>query len=146
MGDENTSRYKDRLKNPRRGVQMAPEHERVFGAQRPIRHFWSAKRHSKRAEFSFVGLWPNGLWVTIKHTLFDLFAKGCVRIHTLIVRAYFLESSDFYKQRLNLIIQHLFFLHFGRHTFQALKLLMFSDPLFEFYCLNQGFQVSKRIA
>ena len=26
---------------------MAPEHERVFGAQRPIRHFWSAERHSK---------------------------------------------------------------------------------------------------
>ena len=139
MEDKNTSRYKDRLKNPRRGVQMAPEHERVFGAQRPI-------RHSKRAEFSFVRLWPNSLRMTIRHTIFNLFAKGCVWIHTIIVRAYFLESSDLYKQRLNLIIQHLFFLHFGRHTFQALKLLIFSDPLFEFYCLNQGFQVSKRIA
>ena len=69
---------------------MAPEHERVFGAQRPI-------RHSKRAEFSFVRLWPNGLRVTIRHTLFNLFAKGCVRIHTIIIRAYFLESSDLYK-------------------------------------------------
>ena len=75
---------------------MAPEHERVFGAQRPIRHFWSAERHSKRAEFSFVGLWPNSLRVMIRHTLFDLFGKGCVWIHTLIIRAYFLESFDFY--------------------------------------------------
>ena len=69
---------------------MAPEHERVFGAQRPI-------RHSKRAEFSFVRLWPNDLRVMIRHALFNLFAKRCVRTHTIIVRAYFLESSDLYK-------------------------------------------------
>ena len=31
------------------------------------------------------------------HPFSIFFAKGCVRIHTLIVRAYFLESSDFYK-------------------------------------------------
>ena len=55
------------------------------------------ERHSKRAEFSFVGLWPKGLRVTIMHTLFDIFAKGCVRIHTLIIRAYVLEFSDLYK-------------------------------------------------
>ena len=91
------SRYKDWSKNPRIEVQTAPEHERVFGVQRPIRHFWSAVQHSKRAEFSIVGLWPNGLRVMIMYTLFDLFAKGCVRIHTLIVHAYFLESSDLYK-------------------------------------------------
>ena len=30
---------------------MALEHERVFRAIGPIQHFWSAKRHSKRAEF-----------------------------------------------------------------------------------------------
>ena len=69
MEDENTSRYKDRSKNPRRGVQMAPENERVLGVQRPIWHFWSAEWHSKRVEFSFVGLWSNGLRVTIMHTL-----------------------------------------------------------------------------
>ena len=84
---------------------MAPEHERVFGAIGPIRHFWSAKRHSKRAEFSCDGLWPNGLRVTIRHTLFDLFIKGCVEIQTLIVRTYFLGSSVLYKKRLNFIIQ-----------------------------------------
>ena len=78
MDDENASRYKDRPKNPRRGVLTAPKHERVFGAIRPIRHFWSAKLHSKRAEFSCDGLWPNGLRVMIRHTLFDLFARGCV--------------------------------------------------------------------
>ena len=71
---------KDWPKNPRRGVQTAPEHERVFGVQRAIQHFWSAERHSKRAEFSPCGLWPNGLQVTIKHTLFNLFVKGCVQI------------------------------------------------------------------
>ena len=30
---------------------MAPEHESAFGAIGPIRHFWSAERHSKRVEF-----------------------------------------------------------------------------------------------
>ena len=78
--------------------------ERVFGVQRPIWyfwsaewHFWSVERHSKRAEFSLVGLWPNGLQVMIMHTLLDLFAKGCVRIQPQIVRTYFLEPSNLYK-------------------------------------------------
>ena len=71
---------------------MAPEHESAFGAIGPIWHFWTTERHSKRVEFSCIGLWPNGLQVTIMHTLFDLFT-----INTLIVCAYFLESSDFYK-------------------------------------------------
>ena len=71
MEDENVSRYKDWPKNPRRGVQMAPEHERVFGAIGPIQHFWSA-------EFSCDGLWPNSLRVTIRLIIFDLFAKGCI--------------------------------------------------------------------
>ena len=69
---------------------MAPEHERVFEAIGPIRHFWSA-------EFSCDGLCPNSLWVTIRLNLFDLFTKGCVRIQTLIIRTYFLESSELYK-------------------------------------------------
>ena len=90
MEDENASRYKDQPKNPRKGVQTAPEHERVFGAIGPI-------RHSKGAEFSCDGLWPNGLRVMIRHTLFDLFIKGCVWIQTLIVCAYFLESFGLYK-------------------------------------------------
>ena len=76
---------------------MVPERGRTFGIQRPIRHFWSIKQHSKRAEFSPFGLWPNGLRVTIRHTLFDLFAKGCIRIHIPIVLTYFLEPSGLYK-------------------------------------------------
>ena len=76
MEDENTSRYKDRSKNLRRRVQNALEHKRMFGVQESIWHFWSAKRHFKRAKFIPFGLWPNGLRVTIRHTLFDLFAKG----------------------------------------------------------------------
>ena len=75
MEDENASRYKDRPKNPRREVLIALKHKRVFGVQRAIRHFWSAERHSKRAKFSPSGLWPNGLWVMIRHTLFNRFAK-----------------------------------------------------------------------
>ena len=97
MEDENASRYKDRPKNPRRGVQVAPERERMFGVQRPIKHFWSAEQHSKMAEFSLVGFWPNSLRVTIRHTIFDIFAKGCVRIQTLIICTYFLEPSNHYK-------------------------------------------------
>ena len=70
---------------------MAPEHGSAFGIQEPIQHFWSAEKHSKRAEFPLVGLWPNGLRVTIMHTLFDLFAKGYDQIQTLIVRTYFIR-------------------------------------------------------
>ena len=55
-------------KKPRREVQTAPEHEKVFGVQEPIWHFRSAERHSKRAEFPPFGLGPNGLWVMIRHT------------------------------------------------------------------------------
>ena len=85
MEDKNASRYKDWPRNPRRGVQTALEHERVFGAIGPIWHFWNVEQQSKMAEFSCDGLWSNDLQVTIKHTLFDLFAKGCVRIQTLII-------------------------------------------------------------
>ena len=123
---------------------MAPEHESAFGLQEPIWQIWSVEWHSKSAELHLVGLWPNGLRVTIMHTLFDLFAKGCVQIQNLIVRTYFLESSNLYKQRLNLIIQH-FWLHSKRHTFQALKSPIFSNPFSGCCCLNQDFQVSKRI-
>ena len=69
---------------------MAPEHKSVFGLQEPI-------RHSKRAKFPLVGLWPNDLWVMILHTLFDIFAKGYSWIQTLIVCTNFLESSGLYK-------------------------------------------------
>ena len=103
---------------------MAPKHESTFGLQEPIRHFWSAERHSKSAELPSYGLWPNSLRVTIRHTLFNLFTKGCVRIQTIIVRTYFLESSGLYKQRLNLLIHHFFFytlrsIHFllSNHTY-----------------------------
>ena len=141
------SRYKDWPKNPRRGVQMAPEHERTIGVQRSIQHFQSAEWHSERSEFPCIGLWPNGLQVTIRHTFFDLYVKGYVRIHTLITRAYFLQSSDLYKQiePHNLAPFLFYFLCSKRHTFLAPKLLIFYDPLSEYCCLNQGFQVSKRI-
>ena len=86
-----------RSKNPKRRVQNAPKYERMFSVQEPIRHFWSAKRHFKRAEFPPFGLWPNALWVMIRHTLFDLYAKGWVSIHILHIRAIFLESSGLYK-------------------------------------------------
>ena len=56
MEIENTSRYKDQSKNPRRGVQTAPEHERVFGVQRAIQHFWSVVNGTlKGPNFLLVG-------------------------------------------------------------------------------------------
>ena len=77
--------------------EESKRHPNAFRVQEPIRHFWSAERHSKRAEFPLCGLWPNGLLVTMRHTLFDLFTKGCVQIQTLIICTYFLESSSLYK-------------------------------------------------
>ena len=139
------SRYKDQPKNPGRRVQMAPEHESAFGIQEPIRHFWSAEQHSKRAEFPLVGLWPNGHRVTIMHTLFDLFAKRCVQIQTLIFRTYFLKSFGLYKQRLNLIIQHLFFGCFERHTFMTLKPHIFYDHLSECCCKIRVFRFQREL-
>ena len=62
-------------KNPSRKVQNAPKHGRTFSVQEPIWHFWSAEWHFKMAKFPPFGLWPNALRVTIRHTLFDLFAK-----------------------------------------------------------------------
>ena len=84
-------------KNLRKRVQNALEHGRTFGVQEPIRHFWSAEWHFNRAEFPLFGLWPNTLRVTIRNTIFDFFAKWCIWIHILIVRAYFLESFGLYK-------------------------------------------------
>ena len=55
-----------------------------------IRHFWSA-------EWPPFGLWPNSPRVMIRHTIFNLFAEGCVRILILIVHAYFIEFSPLYK-------------------------------------------------
>ena len=124
-----------RPKNPRRRVQMAPEHGSAFGIQVPIRHFWSVEWHFKSAELPSCGLWPNGLQVTI---------TGCVRIQTLIICTYFLGSSGLYKQRLNLIIQD-FFSMLQEAYVLGFKLLIFSDPLSKCCYLNQGFQVSKRI-
>ena len=98
----------------------------------------------KGLNFHVLGFGPTTR-VTIMHTLFNLFAKGCVRIQNLIARTYCLESSSLYKQRLNLIILNLFFLRFERHTFFTFKPPIFSDSLSEYCYLNQGFQVSKRI-
>ena len=119
------SRYKDWPKNPRRRDQMAPEHKSAFSLQEPIRHIWSAKRHSKSAKLPSCGLWPNDLWVMIRHTFFDLFVKGCVRIQTLIIRTYFLEPSCLYKYRLNLIIRHLFF-----YTLRGIRFLLSNHTYF----------------
>ena len=76
---------------------MHPNTEERLVSKSTILHFWSAKRHFKRVEWSPFGLWPNSFRVTIKHTVFDIFAKGCIRIRILIVRAYFLDSFGLYK-------------------------------------------------
>ena len=139
------STYKDQPRNPRRRVQMAPEHRSALSLQEPIWHIWSTKQHSKSAELPSCGLWPNGLQVTIMHTLFDIFAKGCGWIQTLIIHTYFLESSGLYKYRLNLIIRHLFFLRSERHTFFTLKSHIFFDPLSECCCKIRVFRFQREL-
>ena len=84
-------------KNPRKRVQLALKHESAFSIQGPIRDFWSAERHFESAKLPSCGLWPNGFRVMIMHTLFNPFAKGCIRIQTLVVHTYFLGISDLYK-------------------------------------------------
>ena len=76
---------------------MHPNREERSASKSTIWHFWSAERHFKRAKWSPFGLWPNSFRVTIKHTLFNLFAEGCILIRILIVRAYFLGFSNLYK-------------------------------------------------
>ena len=56
-----------------------------------IRHFWSANRHFQSAEWHPFGLWPDSLWVPIRHILFDFFTERCVPIRILLVVAYFLS-------------------------------------------------------
>ena len=56
-------------KNPRRRIQNAPNTKVCSASMSTIQNFKSAK-------LAPFGLWPNALWVMIRHTLFDLFAEG----------------------------------------------------------------------
>ena len=88
---------KKKKKTLKRESKTHQNTEERSASKSTIRHFWSAKQHFKRAKWSPFGLWPNSLQMTIRHTIFDLFVEGCVRICILIVHAYFLESSGLYK-------------------------------------------------
>ena len=62
-----------------------------------IRHFWSADRHFQRAKWHTLGFWPEGIWVTLKHILFDFLA---IRTHPGLYfdrLSYFFESLNLYK-------------------------------------------------
>ena len=63
--------------------KMHPNTKVYLASKSTIWHFWSAERHFKSAKLVLFGLWPNALRVTIRHTLFNLFAKGWVLIHIL---------------------------------------------------------------
>ena len=76
---------------------MHPNMEEHSASKSTTWHFWSAEQHFKRAEWSPFGLWPNSLWLTIRRTIFNLFAEGCIWIRILIVCAYFKEFSHLYK-------------------------------------------------
>ena len=66
------------------GESKMHSNTKVYSASKStIWHFWSAERHFKSAKLVLYGLWPNALRVTIRHTLFDLFAEGWVLIHIL---------------------------------------------------------------
>ena len=62
-------------KNPRRRSKMHPNIEEHLVSKSPFETFGVSNSTFKRAEFPPFGLWPNALWVTIRHTFFDLFAK-----------------------------------------------------------------------
>ena len=90
--------------------------EESLASKSTVQYFWSAK--IKSDEWPPFGLWPNSFRVTIRHTLFNLLAEGCVLIRILIVHAYFLEFSHLYKWRLDLIIQETFWSLWEAHTFK----------------------------
>ena len=58
-----------------------------WASRNTIWHFWSAEWHP-------FGLWPNSLRVSIRHILFDFFAKRHVPIRILLVIAYFLSIPN----------------------------------------------------
>ena len=66
----------------KREFKMHPNMEVRLESKSTIQHFWSA-------EWPLFGFWSNSFRVIIRYTLFDLFAEGCVKIHILIVCAYF---------------------------------------------------------
>ena len=56
-----------------------------LASESSIRHFWSADQHFQSVEWHILGFWPYGLWVMLKHILFDFLAEGRVPVCILIV-------------------------------------------------------------
>ena len=108
-------------KNPRIRVQNAPKHKRTFSVQEPIWHFWSAERHFKKVEFPPFGLWPNALQVTISSPFLIFLQKDESR--------FTLYTSKLFSRVFYLIIQRFFFYALIGIHFEALKLLIFTNPL-----------------
>ena len=99
-----------------------------------IRHFWSANRHFQSAEWHPFGLWPDSLWVPIRHILFDFFTERCVPIRILLVVAYFL-SIPVSINRVWISKFSTFFGALGETPFHTLKFL---TPFLVFF-LKLGF-------
>ena len=68
-----------RLKNPRNWVQKALEHERTFNIQEHYSALLECRSLAlQKCQIGSFWVWPNFLWVIIRHTLFDIFAEGWV--------------------------------------------------------------------
>ena len=77
-----------RLKNPRNWVQKALEHERTFNIQEHYSALLECRSLAlQKCQIGSFWVWPNFLWVIIRHTLFDIFAEGWVLIRVLHIWA-----------------------------------------------------------
>ena len=98
-----------------------------WASRNTIWHFWSVEWHP-------FGLWPDSLWVPIRHILFDFFTERCVPIRILLVVAYFL-SIPVSINRVWISKFSTFFGALGETPFHTLKFL---TPFLVFF-LKLGF-------
>ena len=112
--------------HPNTKVRLAPKST--------IQHFWSVDRHFKSVELHSFGIWPNFLWVPIRHILFNFFTKKRVSIHNLLVVAYFL-SIPISINKDSISKFNTFFDALGETPFHTLKFL----TSFLVYFLKLGF-------
>ena len=103
--------------NLKKESKMHPNTKVQLASTSAIRQFWSADQHFQSAEWHLLRLWLDGLWVRIKHIIFDFLAEGRVPVRILIVFAYFFD------------FQHTL-LRSQRDAFSRSQISHISDPLF----------------
>ena len=117
------------LRKPKNESKTHPNMKVRLASKSTIRHFWSADRHFQSAKWHLLRLWPNSLWVTIKHIIFDFLAEGRISIRILIVFAYFLSILASINRDWISKFNTLFYA-LRETIFHALKFLIFPNPPF----------------